>query len=134
MGEVIDDSELDQHIRYNHHIDTANWSNEDQLWTLTGVRKDTGEAVRFTANFLWMCQGYYEHSKGYTPEWPGMERFKGEIVHPQTWPEDLDYTGKKVIVIGSGATAATLAPNIAEDCEHVTVLQRSPTYFIPRRQ
>ena len=131
MGEVIDDSELDQHIRYNHHIDTANWSNEDQLWTLTGVRKDTGEAVRFTANFLWMCQGYYEHSKGYTPEWPGMERFKGEIVRPQTWPEDLDYTGKKVIVIGSGATAATLAPNIAEDCEHVTVLQRSPTYFIP---
>ncbi len=131
MGEVIDESQLDQHIRYNHHIDTANWSNEDQLWTLTGVRKDTGEAVIFTANFLWMCQGYYEHAKGYTPEWPGMDRFKGEIVHPQTWPEDLDYTGKKVIVIGSGATAATLAPNIAGDCEHVTILQRSPTYFIP---
>ncbi len=80
-----------------------------------------------------MCQGYYRHSEGYTPEWDGMETFKGRIVHPQTWPEDLDYTGKKVVVIGSGATAATLVPAIAGDCAHVTMLQRSPTYFLTGR-
>jgi cation diffusion facilitator CzcD-associated flavoprotein CzcO len=131
MGEVIEENGLDKHIRYNHHINSANWSSKDQIWTLEGVRKDTGEAVRFTSNFLWMCQGYYEHSKGYTPEWEGMDNFKGEIIHPQTWPEDLDYKDKKVVIIGSGATAATLAPAIAGDCSHVTVLQRSPTYFIP---
>ena len=93
------------------------------------TRTDTGEPVRFTANFLWMCQGYYRHSEGYTPHWDGMENFKGQIVHPQTWPEDLDYKGKNVVVIGSGATAATLIPAIATDCGHVTMLQRSPTYF-----
>jgi len=89
--------------------------------------------VRFTAGFLWMCQGYYRHAEGYTPEWPGMERFTGEIVHPQSWPEDLDYRGKNIVVIGSGATAATLIPAIAEECGHITMLQRSPTYFIPGR-
>jgi cation diffusion facilitator CzcD-associated flavoprotein CzcO len=85
--------------------------------------------VSFTANFLWMCQGYYRHSQGYTPQWQGMETFKGRIVHPQAWPDDLDIGGKKVIVIGSGATAATLIPAIADQCGHVTMLQRSPTYF-----
>lgn len=90
---------------------------------------DVGDTVQFTARFLWMCQGYYRHQKGYTPEWEGMEVFKGPIVHPQTWPEDLDYKGKRVVVIGSGATAATLVPNMADDCEHITMLQRSPTYF-----
>ena len=102
---------------------------QEKLWTIEATRTDTGEAVRFTANFLWMCQGYYRHSEGYTPEWDGMETFKGRIVHPQTWPEDLDYKGKNVVVIGSGATAATLVPAIAADCAHVTMLQRSPTYF-----
>jgi len=131
MGEVIEDNKLDAHIRYQHHISAANWSSEKQRWTLEGTRKDTGEAVRFTSSFLWMCQGYYEHAKGYTPAWEGMDEFKGQIVHPQTWPEDLDYKGKHVLIIGSGATAATLAPAIAADCSHVTVLQRSPTYFIP---
>ena len=87
----------------------------------------TGEALRFTANFLWMCQGYYRHSEGYTPEWKDMAKFKGEIVHPQTWPKDLVTEGKKIVVIGSGATAATLIPNLK--CAHVTMLQRSPTYF-----
>ena len=86
MGEVIDDNDLGRHIRYQHQIHSASWSSEDNLWTLEGVRKDTGEAVRFSANFLWMCQGYYRHSEGYTPEWDGMESFEGEIVHPQTWP------------------------------------------------
>jgi cation diffusion facilitator CzcD-associated flavoprotein CzcO len=129
MGEVIQENGLGPHIRYRHKIDSASWSSQDALWTIDATRTDTGEAVRFTANFLWMCQGYYRHSVGYTPEWDGMESFKGRIVHPQTWPEDLDYAGKRVVVIGSGATAATLVPAIAADVEHVTMLQRSPTYF-----
>ena len=79
-----------------------------------------------------MCQGYYNHEKGYTPDWKGRDDYKGLLIHPQDWPKDLDYKDKKVVIIGSGATAATLAPNIAEDCAHVTLLQRSPTYFIPR--
>jgi len=133
MGEVIDENDLAGHIRYGHKIASASWSNEENLWTLDGTRTDTDEAVRFTANFLWMCQGYYRHSQGYTPEWEGMQDFRGQIVHPQTWPEDLDYKGKNVIVIGSGATAATLVPAIAGESGHVTVLQRSPTYFIPGR-
>jgi cation diffusion facilitator CzcD-associated flavoprotein CzcO len=133
MGEVIDENDLDRHIRYRHRIASARWSSEENLWTIEGQRTDSGETVRFTANFLWMCQGYYRHAEGYTPEWEGVEDFEGEIVHPQTWPEDLDYKGKRVIVIGSGATAATLVPAIAADTEHVTMLQRSPTYFIPGR-
>ncbi len=133
MGEVIEENDLDQHIRYRHRITTATWSSRDNLWTIEAERLDTGEAVAFTANFLWMCQGYYRHSEGYTPDWPGMKDFKGQIVHPQTWPQDLSLKDKKVVVIGSGATAATLLPNIADDCGHVTLLQRSPTYFIPGR-
>ena len=133
MGEVIDENDLAGKIRYRHRIDAARWSSAENLWTIEATRLDTGEALRFTANFLWMCQGYYRQSKGYTPEWPGMSDFKGPIVHPQTWPEDLEYKGKRVVIIGSGATAATLAPALAPDCEHVTVLQRSPTYFIPGR-
>jgi cation diffusion facilitator CzcD-associated flavoprotein CzcO len=133
MGEVIDENDLGRHIRYRHKISSARWSGKDKRWTIEGTRTDTSETVRFTANFLWMCQGYYRHSQGYTPEWKGMETFKGRIVHPQTWPEDLDYKGKNVVVIGSGATTATLVPAIAAECRHVTVLQRSPTYFIPAR-
>ena len=133
MGEVIEENDLAGHIRYRHRIDAARWSSADNLWTIEATRLDTGEALRFTANFLWMCQGYYRQSKGYTPEWAGMSDFKGPIIHPQTWPENLDYKGKRVVIIGSGATAATLAPSLAPDCEHVTVLQRSPTYFIPGR-
>jgi cation diffusion facilitator CzcD-associated flavoprotein CzcO len=133
MGEVIAENGLAPHIRYHHTIASARWSSAENLWTIEATRTDTNEAVRFTANFLWMCQGYYRHSKGYTPKWDGMETFKGRIVHPQTWPEDLDVTGKNVVVIGSGATAATLVPAIAGDCAHVTMLQRSPTYFITGR-
>ena len=133
MGDVIEENDLDRHIRYNHRITSAQWSSVDNRWTITATRTDTGEQRFFTANFLWMCQGYYRHSEGYTPEWPGMEAYQGDIVHPQTWPEDLEYAGKNVVVIGSGATSATLVPAIAADCEHVTVLQRSPTYFIPGR-
>lgn len=129
LAEVIDENGLGQHIRYRHQICSARWSSLDHLWTLDGIRTDTGEAVRFTANFLWMCQGYYRHSQGYTPEWDGIDDFKGQIVHPQSWPADLDYADKEVVVIGSGATAATLIPAIAADCRHVTMLQRSPTFF-----
>lgn len=133
LGEVIEENDLDRHIRYQHSISTASWSTEDKRWTIEATRTDTGEAVTFTAGFLWMCQGYYRHSKGYTPEWDGMDDFRGEIVHPQTWPDDLDYAGKQVVVIGSGATAATLIPAMASDCEHITMLQRSPTYFATGR-
>ena len=129
MGEVIDDNGLAPHIRYRHRINSAQWSSKTKLWTVEAVDNDSGEALTFTANFLWMCQGYYRHSEGYTPEWKGMEDFKGRIVHPQRWPDDLKTEGKKVVVIGSGATAATLIPNIAGQCDHVTMLQRSPTYF-----
>ena len=131
MGDVIEENALDKHIRYQHKIISASWSSKDKRWTLEALRGDTGETLRFSCNFLWMCQGYYRHSQGYTPEWPGMSSFKGPIVHPQTWPEDLDYKGKRVVVIGSGATTATVVPAMAGDCEHVTILQRSPTYFIP---
>jgi cation diffusion facilitator CzcD-associated flavoprotein CzcO len=99
------------------------------------TRTDTGERLRFTTGFLWMCAGYYDHDKPHQPQWTGMDRYQGVLVHPQRWPEDLDVTGKRVIVIGSGATAATLIPAIAPDAAHVTMLQRSPTYFFaPPRQ
>jgi len=129
MGEVIEENDIDRHIRYGHSIGAANWSSATKRWTIEATRADTGEAVRFTCNFLWMCQGYYRHSEGYTPEWPGMENFKGPIIHPMKWPEDMDYAGKKVVVIGSGATAATLIPAMADTAAHVTMLQRSPTFF-----
>jgi cation diffusion facilitator CzcD-associated flavoprotein CzcO len=133
MGEVIEEHDLARHIRYRHRISQASWSSADNRWHILAEQTDTGAVREFTAGFLWMCQGYYRHSAGYTPEWPGMADFKGRIVHPQTWPDDLDLKGKRAIVIGSGATAATLLPNIADDCAHVTLLQRSPTYFIPGR-
>jgi cation diffusion facilitator CzcD-associated flavoprotein CzcO len=129
MGEVIADNGIDRHIRYGHHIESASWSSDTKRWTVRG--QADGKPFTVTANFLWMCQGYYRHSQGYTPEWPGMADFKGPIIHPQTWPEDLDLSGKRVVVIGSGATAATLVPAIAGTCGHVTLLQRSPTYFFP---
>jgi cation diffusion facilitator CzcD-associated flavoprotein CzcO len=133
LGEVIDENDLARHIRYRHRIVRAEWSSAERRWTLLVARPDptTGdvEQTTFTCNFLWMCQGYYRHEQGYTPDWPGMDRYQGRIVHPQTWPDDIDLRDKRVLVIGSGATAATLVPNIADECEHVTVLQRSPTYF-----
>ena len=131
MGEVITENDLARHIRYRRRIVSASWSSADKLWTLEVAGPDGAE--RYTTNFLWMCQGYYRHSVGYTPDWPGMSDYKGRIVHPQTWPDDLDLKNKRVVVIGSGATAATLVPNIAGDCAHVTALQRSPTYFVPGR-
>jgi cation diffusion facilitator CzcD-associated flavoprotein CzcO len=131
LGEVIEENDLGGHIRYGHKVLSAVWSSRDNLWTITAGTAD-GRQARFTANFLYMCQGYYRHREGYTPDWPGMDSFKGVIAHPENWPEDLDYKGKRVVIIGSGATAATMAPAMAPDAAHVTVLQRSPTYYIPQ--
>ena len=113
MNEVIEDNDLGGHIRYGHRIRSARWDSAANLWTIEAARKD-GTVARFTANFLWMCQGYYRHSEGYTPQWPGMDKYKGQIVHPQNWPEDIKLSGKKVLMIGSGATAATAQENKAE--------------------
>jgi cation diffusion facilitator CzcD-associated flavoprotein CzcO len=129
MGEVIEENELRPHIRYNHKITKATWSSDDNEWKLEVTKSDSGAKLTFTCTFLWMCQGYYRHAQGYTPDWPNMDQYAGTIVHPQTWPDDLEYADKKVVVIGSGATAATLIPAIAGDCSHVTMVQRSPTYF-----
>jgi cation diffusion facilitator CzcD-associated flavoprotein CzcO len=129
LGEVIDENGLARHIRYGRQITRAAWSSESKHWTLEVTDTASGASNRFTCGFLWMCQGYYRHGKGYTPAWPGVSDYKGQIVHPQHWPEGLALAGKRVVVIGSGATAATLVPNIADDCAHVTLLQRSPTYF-----
>lgn len=133
LGEVIEENDLEQYIRYHHRIDNATWSSEDERWTLEATNVDTGEALRFTGNFLWMCQGYYRHAEGYTPDWDGMDDFQGRIVHPMEWPDEVDYQDKKVVVIGSGATAATIIPAMADDTEHITMLQRSPTFFAAER-
>ncbi len=131
MGEVIDENDLEKQIRYGHTITNASWSSDEQLWTVQA--DEAGRQLLFTCNFLYMCQGYYRHAEGYTPDWPGMDSFNGQIVHPMRWPEDLDYTDKKVVVIGSGATAATVIPAMADDAAHVTMLQRSPTFFATGR-
>ncbi|MGH3724670.1 MAG: flavin-containing monooxygenase [Mycobacterium sp.] len=121
-------SGIDGHIKYRHKMVGAAWSNEDQRWTIT-VEHD-GETVEYTSSFLFGCSGYYNYDEGYSPEFPGSADFQGQIVHPQHWPEDLDYKGKKVVVIGSGATAVTLVPAMAPDTAHITMLQRSPTYIL----
>jgi monooxygenase len=132
LGEVIDENDLNRHIRYRHRVEDASWSSQDARWTVRATNLETGEDLVFTAGFLWMCHGYYRHGQGYKPQWEGLEDFQGEILHPQEWPEEVDLKGKKVVVIGSGATAATLIPAIADEAAHVTMLQRSPTYFIAR--
>lgn len=119
---------VDKKIRYGHRVRRASWSSEDALWTVEAETGDERRLVRFTCGFLYTCTGYYDYESGYTPEWPGVESFRGRVVHPQKWPEDLDYEGKRVVIIGSGATAVTLVPAMAERAAHVTMLQRSPTY------
>ncbi len=129
LDEVLDEQDIRRHIRYQHEVKRAIWDSDAKTWSLEVIDKVSGDTVQLTCTFLWMCQGYYRHSEGYTPDFPGMDRFKGQVVHPQVWPDDLDYKGKNVVVIGSGATAATLIPAMAEECGHITMLQRSPTYF-----
>jgi monooxygenase len=121
---------IDQKIRYNHRVVRASWSTKDSTWTVEAERGPSKEIVRVSCNFLFMCSGYYSYEAGYTPEFPGSARFKGRIIHPQKWPENLDYAGKRVVVIGSGATAVTLVPSMATTAAHVTMLQRSPTYIL----
>ena len=123
---------VDKAIRYNHRVRHASWSSQEARWT---VELETGPdktLVQLTCNFLYLCTGYYDYESGYTPEWPGVARFQGTIVHPQKWPNDLDYTGKRIVVIGSGATAITLVPAMAQRAAHVTMLQRSPSYIVTR--
>ncbi len=129
LDEVIDEDDLAPRIRCQQRVTAASWSSEERRWTVEVSRGDTGQRLRYTASFLSMCQGYYNHAEPYRPRWPGMDQFQGTILHPQQWPDDLDLTGKRVIVIGSGATAATLIPAIARQAGHVTMLQRSPSYY-----
>jgi monooxygenase len=121
---------IDRKIRFGHRVKRASWSTPEARWTVEVERGERKEVVHFTCNFLFMCSGYYNYAKGYTPEFPGIERFAGRIVHPQEWTEDVDYAGKRVVVIGSGATAVTLVPEMAKTAAHVTMLQRSPTYIV----
>jgi cation diffusion facilitator CzcD-associated flavoprotein CzcO len=116
-------------IRFRHRVVRAEWSSEEARWEVEAERIEGGERVRVTCNYLWVCSGYYRYDEGFTPEFEGIDRFRGAVVHPQHWPEDLDYAGKRVVVIGSGATAVTLVPAMAEQAAHVTMLQRSPTYI-----
>ena len=132
IRETASEHGIDRHIRYQHFCVRADWSSQDACWTVEATRKDTGETVHLRCNFLYMCSGYYSYRHGYTPDFAGRETFRGTIIHPQQWPETLDYRGKKVVVIGSGATAMTLVPAMAKEAGHVTMLQRSPTYVISR--
>jgi monooxygenase len=119
---------VDRAVRYERRAVHADWSWEDARWTVDVVRTDTGEREQYSCNFLYLNAGYYRYDEGYTPVFDGTERFRGQIVHPQHWPGDLDYAGKRVVVIGSGATAVTLVPAMSDEAAHVTMLQRSPTY------
>jgi monooxygenase len=121
---------IDQSIRFHHRVVGAEWRSEDARWTVTVERGDDGERVELDCGFLLSCTGYYRYDEGYTPDFSGIEQFGGQIVHPQFWPDDIDHAGKRVIVIGSGATAVTLVPALAQSAEHVTMLQRSPSYII----
>lgn len=134
VEETAKDFGIDKHIRFNHKVLNASWSSQEKCWTLEVARlNESGEqqeVVRFTCQFIFACSGYYKYDAGYTPDFVGREKFKGTIVHPNQWPESLDYANKRVVVIGSGATAVTLVPNLAKTASHVTMLQRSPTYIV----
>ncbi len=121
---------IDRAIRFGHRVTRASWSSGDSRWTVEAEAGPEGEVVRYTCGFLYLCTGYYDYAEGYRPDWPGMDRFKGRIVHPQDWPAGLDYADQRVIVIGSGATAVTLVPEMARQAAHVTMLQRSPSYVV----
>lgn len=132
LRETITENSIDKKIRYNQQVTKAQWSSEDSRWSLTVTDKVSDEVKTFTCGYLFMCSGYYSYKQGFTPEFAGVEKFKGKVVHPQQWPQDLDYKNKRVVVIGSGATAMTLVPAMANDVAEITLLQRSPTYVISR--
>src|ERR671932_831125 len=130
MERTARDCGVAEAVRYGHTVESASWSTPQARWTVRARRSDTGEVVETTCGFLYMCAGYYRYSAGYTPEFERARDFEGIVVHPQHWPEDLDVTGKRVVVVGSGATAVTLVPALAATAEHVTMLQRTPTYIV----
>ena len=130
VRETAREEGIDRHIRFGHRVVRADWSSSDNLWHVEAERTDSGETVRLTCGFLMNCTGYYRYDEPFIPEFPGTERFQGQIVHPQNWTDDIDYKGKRVVVIGSGATAVTLVPAMAPDAAHVTMLQRSPSYVV----
>src|SRR2546430_9370177 len=130
INEAADDFGVREKIRLGHRVVAAEWSSEDGEWTVDVERTDGGEPFQMTCNFLYACTGYYSYDQGYTPEFDGVDRFKGTVIHPQHWPEDFDYSGKRVVVIGSGATAVTLVPAMTERATHVTMLQRSSSYVV----
>ncbi len=132
LRETAEEYGIDRKIRFGHFVKRASWSTQDAQWTVEVERGPEKELVRFTCNFLFMCSGYYNYAEGYTPDFQGTDKFRGRIVHPQKWTPDIDYAGKKVVVIGSGATAVTLVPEMAKTAAHVTMLQRSPTYIVSR--
>ncbi len=128
IRETSEEFGLDEKIRYDTRVKKASWSTDEARWTIETENSD----AKITCNFLYLCTGYYDYENGYTPNFAGMNRFRGQIVHPQKWTENIDYTNKQVVVIGSGATAVTLVPAMAEQAAHVTMLQRSPTYIVSR--
>ena len=130
IRETSTEYDLDKEIRYEQRVRRAEWSSETSKWTVEVGVSPQQETILLTCGFLYLCTGYYEYEQGYTPEWPGFDEYRGTIIHPQKWPDDLDYTDKNILVIGSGATAVTLVPAMAETAEHVTMLQRSPTYIV----
>ncbi|GIF13789.1 flavin-containing monooxygenase [Actinoplanes teichomyceticus] len=131
LREAVAENGLDAHIRYHRKVTAASWSSVTARWTLDVEHVDTGEQVHLSAGWVFVASGYYRYDEGFTPRFPGREQFTGTVVHPQHWPDDLDYTGKKVLVIGSGATAVTLVPAMADTAAHVTMLQRTPSYIMP---
>ena len=132
LRETIAENNLGEKIRYNQHVTKAEWSTAKKSWTLSVVDKVANTVNTFSCNFLFMCSGYYSYKQGFTPEFEGIENFKGTVVHPQFWPKDFDYRNKRVVVIGSGATAMTIVPAMARDVAKITLLQRSPTFVISR--
>ena len=130
LQETVDEFGIRQHIRYHQMVIDASWSSEDALWTLTVNDKTTQNSQTYTCNFLSMCSGYYNYDKGYTPDFKGIEAFQGKVIHPQKWPEGFNYDNQKIVVIGSGATAVTIVPEMAKKAAHVTMLQRSPTFVV----
>jgi cation diffusion facilitator CzcD-associated flavoprotein CzcO len=127
IREAADEFGIEKNIQFGHRVVSAAWSSDDARWTVAS--QAGGETVTQTASFLYLCSGYYNYDQGYQPDFPGIESFQGQVIHPQFWPEDLDYDGKEVVVIGSGATAVTLIPSMADKVKHITMLQRSPTYI-----
>jgi len=135
LRDTATETGVDRHIRYRHRVERADWSSDLGCWRITARRTDSDDLVELTCGFLFSCSGYYRYDRGYLPDFPGIEQFSGALIHPQDWPEDLDVAGKRIVVIGSGATAITLVPSLARTAAHVTMLQRSPSYVVsmPRR-